>query len=170
MTLMKTYRFAIAAIVASMLSGCYSIQTASSSDLSNCRLAAEDGVPVAHMFVQNKGWFLFDRIPLVCGNANTDSWFPWTFFKDEVCMEYVQKSIVRRAEARGERIIQMNAINNNVTLMQLPGTQGLSVPYIICHHETQISALFVKDKDKVEEKKPAAPVAPVKPVGKGATR
>ena len=129
-----------------LLSGCCSIHIASSPDFSNCRLAAEgERIPTAHMLVQNDGWFLFDRLPLVCGNVDTESWFPWTFFKDEVSMECVQRSIVRRAKIRGERIVQMNAINHNVTLMTFPGTQGLSVPYILCHRETQISAVFVKE-------------------------
>lgn len=146
MTAMKTCRFATLAIVLLALSGCYSMRTASSPDFSNCRLSAEDGLePTAHVFVKNDGWFLFDKFPLVCGNANTESWFPWTFFKDEVCTERVQEALVHRAEVRGERIVQMNIINNDATLLQLPGTQGLSVPYLICHHATQISALFAKD-------------------------
>ena len=103
--------------------------------------------PTSHMLVQNDGWFLFDKIPIICGNADTESFFPWALFSDEVCMEYVQKAIVRRAEARGERVIQMNAINHNATLMSLPSTQGLSVPYLICHHETQISVVFVKERE-----------------------
>jgi len=134
-----------------LMSGCYSIQVASSQDFSNCRLAAEeDRIPAGHMLVQNEGWFLFDKLPIVCGNANTESWFPWTFFSDEVSMDYVQKAIVRRAKVRGERIVQMNAINHNQTLITLPGTQGFSVPYIICHHKTQISVVFLKAAEPAE--------------------
>lgn len=151
MTDMKTVKMAMSALAATLFAGCYSVHVASSPDFSQCRLAAEkDKTLVGHILVKNEGLFLFDKIPLICGNANTASWFPWTFFSDEVSMEYVQKAIVRRAEQRGERIVQMNAINNNVTLMQFPGTQGASIPYIICHHETQISALYVKDEEEPE--------------------
>ena len=151
MTNMKIGRMVMFALVATLFTGCYSVHVASSPDFSNCRIASEkDKIPTAHILVENDGWFLFDKIPLICGNANTASWFPWTFFKDEVSMEYVQKVIKRRAEQRGERIIQMNSINNNITLMQFPGTQGASIPYIICHHETQISAVYVKDPEKPE--------------------
>lgn len=160
---MNNQRFAVAVISAVLLSGCYSIQVARSPAFSRCRIAAEeDCVPTAHMLVQNDGWFLFDRLPIVCGNANTESWFPWTFFKDEVSMEYVQKAIVRRAKMRGERIVQMNAINHNATLMSLPSTQGLSVPYLICHHATQISVVFEKTIDSIPELRDAAKV-PKKP-------
>lgn len=148
MTIMNNHRFAVAALASALLSGCYSIHVASSQEFSNCRIAAEENrVPTAHMLVQNDGWFLFDRLPLVCGNTDTESWFPWTLFKDEVSMDYVQKAIVRRAKMRGERIVQMNAVNHNATLMSLPGTQGLAIPYLICHHNTQISVLFVKETD-----------------------
>ena len=148
---MKICNAAFIALMLAALSGCYSIEVASSPDFSNCTLASEKGLkPTSHMLVVNDGWFLFDRIPIVCGNANIESIFPWTFFKDEVSLEYVQKAIVMRAEARGERIVQMNAINHNATLMSLPSTQGLSVPYLICYHETQISVLFVKAEEPVE--------------------
>ena len=148
MTIMNNHRFAVAVLASALLSGCYSIHVASSQDFSNCRLAAEENrVPTSHMLVQNDGWFLFDKLPLICGNANTESWFPWTLFKDEVGIDYVQKAIVRRAKMRGERIVQMNVINQNATLMSFPGTQGLAVPYLICHHETQISVVFVKEPD-----------------------
>lgn len=143
---MKICNVAFIALMIATLSGCYTIGVASSPDFSNCTLAAEKGkTPTSHMLVKNEGWFLFDRIPIVCGNTDTESIFPWTFFNDEVSMAYVQKAIVRRAEIRGERIVQMNVINHDATLMSLPSTQGLSVPYLICHHETQISAVYVKD-------------------------
>jgi len=149
---MKTYRLALAAFAAIVLSGCYSIEVASSTDFSNCQFASETGrIPTAHMLVRNDGWFLFNRIPIVCGNADIGSWLPWTFFNDEVSMDFVQRAIVRRAKDRGERIIQMNAINNSVTLMQLPSTQGLSIPYILCHHRTQMSVVFVRDPEEAAE-------------------
>lgn len=143
---MNMLRLTAATVALAAFSGCYSIHVATSPDFSNCRIAAEDGrIPTAHMLVQNDGWFLFDRIPIICGNSDVESWCPWTLFKDEVSMEYVQKVIVNRAKERGERILQMNAINNNATLMAIPGTEGLSVPYIICHHGTQLSVVFAKD-------------------------
>ena len=149
---MNIKRFAIGTAAAMLLSGCYSVHVAKSPEFSKCRLAAEESrVPTGHMLVKNGGWFLFDKLPIVCGNGDAESWFPWTFFKDEVSMEYVQRSIVRRAKMRGERIVQMNAINNNVTLLSIPGTEGLQLPYIFCHHETQISVVFVKDEEEVAE-------------------
>lgn len=135
-----------AAVSSAALSGCYSFHVASSQSFSRCALATEGGcVPVELVLAQNDGWFLFDRIPVVCGNPDVDSWFPWRFFSDETDMARVQDPIVARARARGARIVQMAAVNDNATLMPVPGVEGLSIPYILCHHETQISALLVVD-------------------------
>ena len=141
----------IAAASVLALSGCYSFHIARSPAFSRCSLAADDGVPMELILAQNDGWFLLDRFPLVCGNSDRDSWMPWRFFSDDTDIKRVQEPILARARAKNARIVQMTAINDNATLMPVPGVEGLSIPYVLCHRETQISAILVKDVIKEEE-------------------
>ena len=135
----------LAAASALALSGCYSFHVARSPAFSRCALAADDGVPMELILAQNDGWFLLDRFPVVCGNPDRDSWMPWRFFSDETDIRRVQEPVLARARAKGARVVQMTAINDNATLMPVPGVEGLSIPYVLCHRETQISAMLVKD-------------------------
>lgn len=137
----------VAAVVLTLCggAGCYSMHTASSPTLSGCALASEDGVIVEHVFVENSGWFLFERFPLVCGNVDADAWLPWSFFRNETDLTRIEARLLQRARQQGAAVVQENVINSGRTLMSIPGTNiALSVPYLICRRETQISALLVK--------------------------
>lgn len=139
---MKTARILFGCLTACGLCGCYSMDTAASPTLSACTLAADDGEIVEHVLLRNSGWFLFERIPLVCGNTD-DSWFPWTFFKNETDLAFVEQKLAARARNLDARVVQENVINNGSTLMSIP-TVDIALPYLLCRRETQISALLVK--------------------------
>lgn len=124
------------------------MHTASSPVLSKCTLAADQGEILEHVFIQNSGWFLFERIPLVCGNINTESWSPWTFFSNETDLEAVEQKLAARARILDARVVQEDVINNGSTLMSVP-TVDIALPYLLCRRETQISALLLK-RDREE--------------------
>ena len=73
-----------------MLAGCYSMDIATTDALQNSALSSRDGKVLEHVVVSNYGWYLFDSVPLVCGNPDSSSCWAWTFFDDEVTTEAVQ--------------------------------------------------------------------------------
>ena len=75
-----------------LLTGCFSVDVAESPVLGE-RSAG-------HVYVSNWGWTLFGCVPLVCGNANFDSWCPVTFFKDEIRPDIAYDKLVSLAERK----------------------------------------------------------------------
>lgn len=119
------------------------MNTASSPTLSKCTLAADDGEILEHVLIRNSGWFLFERIPLVCGNTSDDSFLPWTFFRNDTDLASVEQKLATRARKLDARVVQENVINNGSTLMSIP-TVDIALPYLLCRRETQISAILLK--------------------------
>jgi hypothetical protein len=125
--------------------GCYSLHTASTPELAACSLAAEDGQILEHVFIQNSGWFLFERLPLICGNVDEQSPWPWTFFANETDLAAVEAQLAAHAQKMNACVVQENVINAATTLMSIPGSNvAFSVPYLICRRETQISAVLMR--------------------------
>ena len=58
----------------------------------------------------------------------------------------VQKPLAARAEAMNERVVQLAANNGGTTMIYIPGL-NVAIPYIVCHRETQVSAVLVKDEE-----------------------
>lgn len=148
---MRTTTAFCAAAAAAALAGCYSMNVASSPTIAQCRLASESGAIAEHVLLKNDGWFLFGCVPIVCGNPDPAGWLPWAFFSNRTDMDHVQRPLMGRAKATGTRIVQMSAVNADSTLLSIYGLQGISlpVPYLICHRETQISALLVRERKEV---------------------
>jgi hypothetical protein len=132
--------------------GCYSLHTASTPELAACSLAGEDGEILEHVFIQNSGWFLFERLPLICGNVDETSLCPWTFFSNETDLAAVEGQLAKRVRKLNARVVQENVINAATTLMSIPGSNiAFSVPYLICRRETQISAVLMRRDEKGDE-------------------
>ena len=128
-----------------VLGGCYSMHTASSPDFMACTFAAEKGAILEHVYVQNNGWFLFERLPLICGNIDDEAMLPWTFFCNETDIAAVESKLLQRARSKDARIVHENVINSGTTLLSIPASNiALSIPYFICRRETQISAVLMQ--------------------------
>lgn len=148
----RSFRFLAVLWAAGAFGGCYSLHTASTPELAACSLAGEEGEILEHVFIQNSGWFLFERLPLICGNVDETSLWPWTFFANETDLAAVEGQLAKRVRKLNARVVQENVINAATTLMSIPGSNiAFSVPYLICRRETQISAILMRRDEKEGE-------------------
>ena len=117
------------------VSGCFSVDVIESPILGE-----RSG---GHVVVCNYGWTLFGCVPLVCGNENTESWCPLTFFKDEIRPEYAHRKLIDLAEARDCDVTDLNLMGDNNVLFD---AWYAPIPWIVVYRETNLSANLVKRK------------------------
>jgi hypothetical protein len=112
------------------LTGCFSLETATS------QVSCED-----QLVVRNYGWKLFYFIPLVCGNANENSFSPWVFFRNDVNMDKVQSRLFDFAAQKGKTPHKLVYHNYDTVMWEIPLVNvPLPVPYLLCYNEIQLSA------------------------------
>ena len=91
----RTAARAAAVVLAVAAAGCFSVDAAYSP--------AADSEQV---LVSNNGWWLFNCIPLCCGNATPepDRAGPFAFFRNDVTLDKVQHRFMEYAHARGASV------------------------------------------------------------------
>lgn len=115
------------------LSGCFTVESATSERTGD-----------HHLLVQNYGWRLFYFIPIACGNATEpeDKLGPWTFFRDDVTLDKVQKRFFDEAGKIDGEVSDLTYYCRENILFNFPLTQlPMPVPYIICYREIQLSGV-----------------------------
>ncbi len=125
----------VAAIVLAVAAaGCFSVDAAYSP--------AADSEQV---LVSNNGWWLFNFIPICCGNATPEAerFGPWAFFRDDVTMDKVQRRFMDYARARGARVQDLVYCNYDNVLFSIPFTNiPVPLPYLLCYREIQLSGVL----------------------------
>lgn len=129
---MKTFGPVAAAALLS-LAGCFSVDVASSPILGK--------EVVRHVTVENYGWYLLGRVPLVCGNEDFDSWCPFSLFCDEVRSEIVYSKLEALADREGCKIADLYIKNDNDVLFD---AYYAPVPWLIVYRNVCFSANLVK--------------------------
>ena len=94
-----------------------------------------------NLVVGNYGWYLFDLVPVVCGNANKNSNFPWAFFRDDVTMDKVQSRFMEEAKKKGKDISTLVYHSNDSVMLNLPNIV-VPIPYLLTYHELQLSGVL----------------------------
>ncbi len=118
------------------LTGCFSIDAApvpkSKSD---------------HLLVSNEGWFLFDVIPLAGGNANTDSFWPFVLFRNDVTLDKVQRRFMITAERMGKtKMKDLSYSSDESILFEIPGINfPIPIPYLLTYRNIQLSGVISKE-------------------------
>ena len=109
-----------------------------------------------HVLVSNYGWYLFDLIPLTCGNAAEDRALPFIFFRNDVTMDKIQTRFMAYAEDYGRRAGVGVTVRNLVyttresVLFEIPGINfPLPVPYILTYREIQLSGVLDRVPEQV---------------------
>ncbi len=118
--------------LALVCSGCFTLDCAESP------LLAPDAD--AHVVVRNYGWNLFGFIPLVCGNADVESIWGSTFFKDEVTLEIAHGVLSRHAAAGGREIRDVVALDDRQALFVPFSISYIPIPWIVQYKEVNVSA------------------------------
>ena len=93
-----------------------------------------------HVHAYNYGWYLFNHIPLLCGNTAEDRWAPFVFLRDDVTLDKVQGRVASLAEKDGLSMHNVAYVTKDEIFFQLPGTDiPIPLPYILTYREIQFS-------------------------------
>lgn len=126
--------------------GCCTRYSLKPDHLVGLTYAEGGGEVVEHYQLQNYGWYLFDTIPLVCGDINPDAKLCLAVFKDHVRTDLLTAEFNRHVRETNTRPVCVATLNTDLVTFEIPGLSiPLIVPYILCYREVQISALLVKD-------------------------
>ncbi len=141
----SAYVLALAACAAHFATGCFSLER-----------APMECPGREHLLASNYGWYLFNSIPLACGNASEDAWTPWVFFRDDVTMDKVQSRFTGYANENGCDIEDMTYKNKESVMFEVPSLNfPLPVPYLLTYREIQLSGVMVRqDGDAGSEDAP----------------
>ncbi len=112
--------------------GCFSID-----------VAANRHTRERHVLVTNYGWYLFGKIPLVCGNVSPRRFTPFAFFRDDVTMDKIQSRFIDFARKEGCEARDMMYHMSDQVLFTLPGSSiSFPLPYFITYREIQLSGVL----------------------------
>ena len=115
-----------------LLAGCFTLDSA------DLRSTGEE-----HVCVGNRGWYLFNIIPLACGNASEDPFMPWVFFRNDVTMDKIQRRFMDYAHFYGKQTGDMSYYTQESVLFEIPGTDfPVPVPYLLTYKEIQLSGVL----------------------------
>ena len=130
---MKICRVILSLCVTAGLTGCFTI------DHGNLLRTDEE-----HVLVSNYGWYLFNVIPIACGNANENRWLPWVMFRDDVKMDKIQRRFMMHAADEGREQMRNLAYTNYESVMfEIPGVNfPLPIPYVLTYREIQLSGVL----------------------------
>lgn len=138
-------RLMMAACITGACAGCYSFHGASSPALSQCRAAGDGRAVVEHVLVQNSGWFLFHRLPIVVGNVEDRWYLPWTFFRNDVSLSVVEGVLASYARSKGLDVVHEQVIDDDCTVFEVPFVNfPVALPWILTYRETEVSAVLVE--------------------------
>ena len=142
-----------------LFAGCFSMDVATTSSLKASALSPEDGSPMEHIVVSNYGWYLFNWIPLACGNATPGATFPWKFFSNQVTDTILHDRMMAHAAALNANVKDLVFFRDEKVIFDLPGTDfPIPIPYVLCYREIQFSGTLTQRKadvptDDVKRKK-----------------
>lgn len=98
-----------------------------------------------HVLVMNSGWWLFNAIPICCGNAAStpENHGPWAFFRNDVTMEKVQGRFMEYTHSRGLDASELVYRNTDRVIFSIPFTNiPVPLPYLLCYREIQLSGVL----------------------------
>lgn len=134
-------------LVASLLAGCYSIDIATTSSLKKSALSPEDGRPMEHVVVSNYGWYLFNFIPIACGNDKADAVFPWLFFSNRISATILHDKMMAYAASMNADVRDLAFFCDEKVIFDLPGTHfPLPIPYLLGFRDIQFSGTLIQRK------------------------
>ncbi len=143
---MKFYFICISMSIGLLLSGCYSLQTASNSRFEEYNITGTDGKFVEHVHASNYGWYLFNKYPLICGNPDKESFWGSSFFSDHVTAEAVQGDLTARARGIDAQVADLHFTYNATCMLPIPYVN--TTFGILWYKEMQASGVIVKPQEQ----------------------
>ena len=146
-----------------LLAGCYSMDIAANSALGNplAKASVAQGKATTggqasrrpeHVVVSNYGWYLFNRIPLACGNTSPDAFFPWAFFSNQVSSSLLHDRMMSYAAATNANVKELAFFRDEQVFFNIPGTQfPVPIPYVLCFREIQFSGVLTPRSEEAKQ-------------------
>ena len=142
---MKILALPIVVLLAVMLGGCYSMDVGTNAVLQKSELVEGVDKPIEHVLISNYGWYLFNCIPLVCGNATPGESFPWKFFTDQVNPILLHDRLMTYANSKNANVKNIVFSRDERVFFDVPGTEiPCPLPFLVCYQEIQLSGVLVK--------------------------
>lgn len=92
------------------------------------------------VFVRNYGKYLFNLVPIWCGNANENPKCDFVMFRDDVTMDKMQHRFLSECHKVGTEITDINCFSEDDIFLLLPiWSLEIPIPYLWTTHEIQIS-------------------------------
>ena len=134
-----------------MLAGCYSMDIASNAALDGDSI--REAPRAEHVVVSNYGWYLFNRLPIACGNANPDAIFPWVLFSNQVTSSLLHDRMMEYASSRNANVKELTFFRDEQIFFTPPGTQfPIPIPYVLCFREVQFSGILMpREKEEMPQ-------------------
>ena len=143
----------LAALTLFLLCGCYSMDVATNPTLRNSKMRKDSNSPVEHVLISNYGWYLFNCIPLVCGNASPDASFPWKFFTKQVSPAVLHDRMMSYANSKKANVRNLIATHNENVFFDIPGSDiPVPIPFLLCYQEIQLSAVLTYPPEQTDAK------------------
>ena len=115
---------------AACLAGCLTVEKA---DLPGSE-------PGKHVMVRNFGKYLFDCVPLCCGNINENPKCDFVMFRNDVTMDKVQHRFVAECNKIGGEVTDVAYHSEHDIFFQLIFWNfSIPIPYILTSREIQIT-------------------------------
>ena len=128
---MRKLAFGLA--LACLATGCYTVETVKSPVL---------GPDVeGHVYIRNSGWNILGCIPIVCGNANMDSWCRVAFFRDDTKLEIAKDKLVKLAEEKNCDIRDVTYLDDRAVIQTFG---NVPIPWLVQSKLVEVSATLVK--------------------------
>jgi len=151
MTVFSPLRVAVLSVVLAC-AGCYTSVSVAPEHIKGLGVVGADGEFVEHYHIWNGGWYLFDTIPLVCGDTDYNSLLGIAFFSDQVRTDVMTRIFNDRVRATNTKPANVATIVNDGVTFEVPGVSfPLILPYIICYREVQISGVLTRKKESDDE-------------------
>jgi len=134
----------------SLVSGCVSVERATRVTPAGVTLQGTPGTPTEYVHVSNFGYYLFNRIPLFCGNTATDRHGNTIWFSDEVTLAKTQDIMINHARSRNCHLAEIQPYTRSTCFLRIIPYVGTTFG-ILWYKEVQMSAVLVR---------PDAPASP----------
>ncbi|MBO5940820.1 MAG: hypothetical protein J6R18_06480 [Kiritimatiellae bacterium] len=150
---MKTFIAYIFSVFSVFVGGCYNLQVATNESLCNSAIEKGKNEPVEHVLISNYGWYLFNYIPMVCGNTVADDVLPWSFFSNHVDPVLLHGKMIAYASSKNANVSNLSISRTEKVFFEFPGSQiPVPIPFLISFQEVQVSGVLTKRDASVDTK------------------
>ena len=126
-----------------LLAGCVSVQKTNKVAPAGVTIQGTSGTPVEHIHVSNYGYYLFNCIPIFCGNTSADARHETVWFSDEVTLARVQGVVLEEVRNRKCQVTEIQPYARSTCFFS-------AIPYVgttfglVWFKEVQMSAVLIR--------------------------